>query len=97
MEDELENMLPCRGAEELLSLSGTDDDDDDDVKDDDDGGDGGDDDDEHGDDDNDVVPGILRALTSSGGAHNLEGLDRVKGMSAKEPSMSKTLSGEHSG
>ena len=95
----LETMLPCKGPEELLT-STDDDEDENDKGNGRDGGDGdnggiigdghGDDDDDDDDDANDVVPGI-RALTSSGVDRNLEGLVRVKGMSAKSPSCPKTI------
>ena len=62
---ELDNMLPCRGAEELHSSD--DDDDDDDY----------------------VVPAKRGRTSSAGAAQNLEGLIRVRGMSAKESSMSE--------
>jgi hypothetical protein len=75
---ELEHMDPCEGTEELQSSADDDDDDDDD----DDGDDSGDDDVEH------VVP-AKQAVKLSASAHNLEGLVRVRGMSAKESSMSK--------
>jgi hypothetical protein len=71
---ELEVMLPCRGTEELHS---SDDNNDDDVCADNDNS------------DDFVVPDGQGGTTSSGGAHNLEGLVRVRGMSAKESSMSE--------
>ena len=73
---ELEHMDPCEGSEELQSSA-----DDDDDYDDDDGTDSGDDDVEH------VVP-AKQAVKLSASAHNLEGLVRVRGMLAKESSMS---------
>ena len=75
---ELLHMDPCKGTDELQSLA-----DDDDDYDDDDGDDSGDDDVEH------VVVRAERAVKLSASTHNLEGLVRVRGMSAKESSMSK--------
>ena len=71
---ELEDMLTCRGTEEL-HLSDDNDNNDDCA---------------HNDNSDDyVAPAEKRGTTSSEGAHNLEGLVQERGMPAKESSVSE--------